>query len=155
MEAKDLIHLSWKKVEDWSELSASHYGTYTQNYRVAYVDVIVFVENIYKELSRKLNISYELLYPILKAENEPFYKLLEDIFSSGTFRNYAYSKDDPCLISLENTLRIPDIDNIETVTTDNVSSCIKMFEKLSDIEKTVFLEKIGKINIQVEIAGNQ
>ena len=55
------------------------------------------------------------------------------------------------LIDLENTLRIPDISKIgNVVAEDKVSLCFKMFEDLSAIEKMVFLQKIGKINVKIE-----
>lgn len=143
MEAKDVIGLPWKKVSDWSELSASN-EDFWGNYFVCSTDVNIFVENIYRDISRKLNISYEQLKPILMAENEAFYTLKERLFKVYI----GYSKNNTQLIELQNTLRVPDISNVETA--DNVSICLKLFEDLSDIEKTIFLQKIGKIRIKVE-----
>lgn len=145
MEAKDVISLPWKKVTDWSELSASN-GCWGKCY-VCDTDLNVFVENIYRNISRKLNINYEQLKPILVAENDPFYRLKANLFDYYD----GYDKNHPRLIELQNTLRVPDISNIEdAVTTDNVSICLKLFEELPDIEKMVFLQKIGKINVKIE-----
>lgn len=146
MEPKDVIGLPWKKVTDWSELSASHEDVWGR-YFVCETDVNVFVENIYRDISHKLNIPCEQLKPILMTENDAFYTLKERLFKAYT----GYGKSNTRLIELQNTLRIPDISNVETaVTADNVSICLKLFEDLSDIEKTIFLQKIGKISIKVE-----
>ena len=148
MEAKDVMNLPWKKVTDWSELPASNEDSWRSGkYYVCSADVDVFVANVFRDIARKLGIPYEELKPILTAENKAFYTLKERLFKAYT----GYGKSNTQLIELENTLRVPDISNIETaVTQDNVSICLKLFEELSDIEKAVFLQKIGKINIKIE-----
>ena len=146
MEAKDVISLPWKKVTDWSELSASSEDCWGKYY-VCATDVDIFVENIYRNISRKLNIHYEELKPILMAENGAFYTLKNRLFKAYS----GYGKSNTRLMELQNTLRVPDISNIEdAVTADNVSICLKLFKELSDIEKMVFLQKIGKINVKIE-----
>lgn len=146
MEVKDVTSLPWKKVTDWSELSASNEYWLGDRF-VCATDVNVFVENVYRDISRKLNIPYEQLKPILKDENEAFYTLKERLFKAC----FRYGKKDSLLIELENTLRVPDISNIENaVIEDKVGICFKLFEELSDIEKTIFLQKIGKINVKIE-----
>lgn len=142
MEAKDVIGLPWKKVTDWSELPTSDRDCWGR-YFVCSTDVNVFVENIYKDISRKLNIPYKQLKPILIAENDAFYRLKERMFKACI----GYGKDSTRLIGLQNTLRVPDISNVET--TNRVSICLKLFEDLSDIEKMIFLQKVGKISIKV------
>lgn len=147
MEAKDVLSLPWKKVTDWSELSESYKDSWYEKYFVCAEDVNVFIENVYRDIARKLNIPYEQLEPILKAENEAFYSLEEKLFKI----NSGYGRTNKRLIELQNTLRVPDTSNIEdTVTADNVSVCLKLFEGLSNIEKMVFLQKIGKINVKIE-----
>ena len=148
MEKKNVITLPWTKVTDWSGLSASHVESiFREKYCVCELDVDVFVENIYRDISRKLNIPYEQLEPVLVAENSAFYKLKVQLFTTCS----AFERKNPQLIELQNSLRIPDISNVETsVTADNISSCLMLFENLSDIEKMIFLQKIGKINIKVQ-----
>lgn len=146
MEAKDVKNLPWKKVTDWSELTASDKDK-AGDYFVCAADVKVFVENVYRDISRQLNIPYEQLLPILKDENGAFYTLKKRLFEDYS----GYGKKNKQLVELENTLRVPDISNIENaVTEDKVGICFKLFEELSDIEKTVFLQKIGKINVKIE-----
>ena len=74
MEAKDVLNLPWKKVTDFGGLSTTHEDRRGYLY-VCETDVDTFIENIYRDISRKLNISYENLCPILKAENNAFYKI--------------------------------------------------------------------------------
>ena len=149
MKAKDVMNLPWKNVTDWSELPASDEDLWLSRkyHYVCSTDVSVFVENVFMDIARKLGIPYEELQPILASENKAFYTLKERLFKVHT----GYLKSSARLIELENTLKVPDISNIETaVTQDNVSICLKLFGELSDIEKTVFLQKIGKIHIKVE-----
>lgn len=71
MEIKDVKSLPWKKVTDWSALCESYANFFGDNF-VTKKDVKVFVDNVYREIARQLNIPYEQLKPILDAENEPF-----------------------------------------------------------------------------------
>lgn len=147
MEAKDVMSLPWKKVTDWSDLSASDEDRWSGKYFIGEADVDVFVENVFREIARKLNIPYEHLKPILVAENEAFYSLKGKIYKTCT----GYDRKHTRLAELQNILRVPDISNIEdAVTVDNVSACLKLFEGLSNIEKMVFFQKIGKINVKIE-----
>ena len=146
MEAKDVTRLSWKRVTDWSELPASNVNGYGTCF-VNEADVDGFVENLCRDISKQLNIPYELLKAILKAENEAFYALKKRFFR----RFIGLGKSSTQLIELENTLRVPDISNIENVDTDDkVSVCFKLFGELSDIEKMEFLQRIGRIKVKIE-----
>ncbi len=146
MEAKDVMNLPWKRVTDWSELSATN-EDWKGDYFVCEADVNVFVENVFRDIARKLNIQYDQLKPILVAENEAFYSLKGRLYKAYT----GYSRKHIRLAELQNTLRVPDISNIEDdVAVDTVSACLKLFEGLSNIEKMVFLQKIGKINVKIE-----
>ena len=153
MEAKDVMNLPWKKVTDWSELSASQRGRRDNcKYYVSSLDVNVFVENVFRDIARKLSIPYEGLKPILQSENVAFYTLENELFAYCS----GYGRENTRLIELENTLRVPDVSNIENaVTKNNVSACVELFNGLSDIEKAVFLQKIGKINIKIERFANE
>ena len=105
--------------------------------------------DVYRDISRQLNISYERLLPILKEENEAFYNLKCCLFDKY---GIAYGKDDVQLLELKNTLRVPDISSIPKY---KVSICLKMFEDLSYMEKIEFLQKIGKINVKIECLSVQ
>lgn len=146
MEAKDVMNLPWKKVTDWSELSATEYILFGECF-VCEADVNIFVENVFRDIARKLNIQYEQLKPILEDENKAFYLLKKRIYNKhdGFGRNHTW------LAELKNTLRVPDVSNIENaVTVDTVSACLKQFENLSDTEKIEFLCKIGMYNVKIE-----
>ena len=146
MEAKDVRNLPWKQVTDWSGLAASSRNWAGDRF-VCEANVDVFVENVYRDIARQLNIPYEHLQPILVAENAPFNSLKSQVFRG----DIVYGRNHTTLIKLEGTLRIPDISKVEDdVATDNVSACLKMFEGLSNIEKMLFLEKIGKISVKIE-----
>ncbi len=143
MEAKDVLELPWKKLKDWSDLSAS----YKDRWGVFYVcetDVDVFVENVYRDISRQLKISYTQLEPVLQKENEAFGTLKRRLFKNDN----VYGKEAARLLSLEKILRVPDI-----VAKNKVTTCFRLFEELSDIEKVAFLEKIGKVNVQISYSA--
>lgn len=145
MDAKDVKKLPWTKLTDWTQLPATSY----ERDCVEESDINVFLENVYRDISRKLNISYELLLPILREENEAFYDLKEKLFVRS---NEAYGKANVKLLCLQDTLRVPDISSIHK---DKVSICFKMFEDFSDMEKIEFLQKIGKINVKIECLSVQ
>lgn len=148
MDAKDVKKLPWKKLTDWTELPATSATNHEGNF-VNEMDMNIFLENVYRDISRQLNISYERLLPILKEENEAFYNLKCCLFDKY---GIAYRKDDVQLFELKNTLRVPDISSIPKY---KVSICLKMFEDLSDMEKIEFLQKIGKINVKIECLSVQ
>ena len=145
MEAKDVLTLPWERVKDWSLLSSSdmrHDGAQTF---VSYADVDVFVENLYRDISRKLGVDYKELKKILEEQNTGFYLLKARLFDKGKL----YSRDNRRLIELENTLRVPVVEE-----KDKLSECLKIFAELSDMEKVIFLQRIGKISVSIEEIEN-
>ncbi len=151
MEAKEVRNLPWKGVEDWSALGKTYvvtnYWGITTDYIVSQTDVDVFVSNIFHDIARKLKISFEDLKPILESENEPFYVAKARAYRSysGLYPNGSFLRD------LKKTLRIPDVSALnQTDSADKVGACVKQFEELSDLEKVIFLERIGKVSVKVE-----
>ena len=146
MEAKDVLQLPWKKVTDWSGLTATCKG---RHFAICEDDLDTFVDFIFSDISRKLQIPYDQLYPILEEENRRFYSLKEDLFfedyrkHNGIDDELSYLK----LMKLQNALVVPDTDFI---TGNKVNRCERLFKELSDVEKLEFLNKIGKINVKIE-----
>ena len=151
MEAKDVMNLPWKGITDWSELPAVWIAD-KGDYCVTVEDIDVYIENIFRDIARQLKIPYETLLPILKDENHAFYSLKEQMFQNDLIYGVTGSR----LTDLKRLLRVPDISNIKEIdTADNVSCCLEMFEKLSDVEKIEFLQKIGKINVTINVEQYQ
>lgn len=144
MEAQDVMSLPWKKVTDWSELSASHeeQSIFDGGYYVCERDVDAFIENLFRDIARQLKTPYEQLESILRDENAAFYSLKKSLFAKN-----VYERGNSRLVQLQNTLRVPDT---KPIIVDKVADCLKLFEELSDIEKTVFFQKIGKIKVKIE-----
>lgn len=139
MRAKDVYSLPWKHVTDWSNLTASTEST-TGKYMVGIIDINIFVENIYRDISCELNIPYRILKPILKSKNRSFYRLKRSTFRDG----YVYGFKDARLILLKRTLIIPDTSKIsKKVTYNKLANCIEMYNQLSDEEKIEFLQETG------------
>ncbi len=134
MNVKDVKKLPWVSIEDWSDLPATAiaggYGVAAMQYNVSEENIDTFITSIYCEISRKLQISYDTLESLLREENRAFYSFKSQLFSK--FSNWC--KNDPKLLSLEKMLRIP--------ATDSVETCLEVFKKLSDSEKSEFLQKI-------------
>lgn len=146
MEAKDVLQLPWKKVTDWSALTATFKG---RRFAISEDELDTFLDFIFSDISRKLQIPYDQLYPILKEENRRFYSLKENLFfedymkRNGIEDERAYLK----LMNLQNALIVPDTD---FVTGNKVYRCERLFKELSDAEKLEFLNRIGKINVKIE-----
>lgn len=145
MEVKDVLQLPWKKVTDWSELIATFKG---RHFAISEDELDTFVDFIFSDISRKLQIPYDQLYPILKEENRRFYSLKEDLFFEDYMKHNGIEDERSYLklIKLQNALIVPDTDFIG----NKVQRCERLFIELSDAEKLEFLNKIGKINIKIE-----
>ncbi len=147
MEAKEVLQLPWKKITDWSGLRATFNG---QHFSICEDELDTFLDFIFSDISRKLQIPYEQLYPILKEENRRFYSLKKELFRDGSY-NQVWGindkKDFLKLKNLQNTLIVPDTDFI---TGNKVQRCEMLFKELSDAEKLELLNKIGKINVKIE-----
>ena len=87
----------------------------------------------------------EELKKILEEQNTGFYLLKARLFDKGKL----YSRDNRRLIELENTLRVPVVEE-----KDKLSECLKIFAELSDMEKVIFLQRIGKISVSIEEIEN-
>lgn len=142
MEAKAVRSLPWIKVSDWSDLPATYKNMRADDV-VGEKDVDAFVENVFRDIERKLGIPCEQLRPILEVENTGFFALKNQFFKSGY---EVYMPEGEKLGKLKSMLRVPDISGVqETVTNNNVSNCLKMFERLSNIEKKAFLQKLERL----------
>ena len=141
MKKQEIFDMPWTKVKDWSECPASNRRL--REYYITKKDIEIFVVNLFRDIARTLKIPYSELKSILFLENESFFKLKEQLFKNNLF---AYHNQDPRIIELQKTLRVPDIEYV-----DKVDYCFKKFQELNDSEKTLFLEKIGKIEITINL----
>lgn len=73
MNAKDISKLNWVPVTDWSELTQTYFTLFGESY-VQKTDIEIFIENIFRDIARKLNLSYNDINKIQKEENSAFYK---------------------------------------------------------------------------------
>lgn len=137
MEAKEVLNMPWTNVKDWSILSASKEKR--NNYFVLEEDVDVFVENLFREVARKLHVSYDELLPILKKENGAFYKLKTSLFWGY---EVGYTKNHTQLKELENLLRIPDVSKLDYINSENIMNCLSMYFNLTESERAAFLSAI-------------
>ena len=150
MEAKDVRNLPWETVTDWSKLSATDQDIFG-NFYITKKDLDSFVTNVFRNISHKLHCPHEELLPILEEENEAFYTIYKEYFHDHC--SFSLCRQEHLLKAFKNALRVPDTSGIEKpITKSNVDSCLQLFENLSDMEKIIFLQKIGKINVKVEYA---
>lgn len=73
MNAKDISKLNWVPVTDWSELTQTYFTLFGESY-FQKTDIEIFIENIFRDIARKLNLSYNDINKIQKEENSAFYK---------------------------------------------------------------------------------
>ena len=128
-------NLNWGPIKDWSSLTITGKGGY-----VSPTDIECFITNLVKDISRKINIPYDVFNKTFKDENAAFYELFEEMFDrfSGLSR---CSNELKMLISL---LRAPVIDEGNAPTVDKV---LTTFMALSDAQKLEVLKKLGEISI--------
>lgn len=79
MNAKDIRKLNWVPVTDWSELTQTYFDFFGKPF-VSKTDIEIFIENIFKDIARKLNLSYNDINRIQKEENSSFYKTMKSLF---------------------------------------------------------------------------
>ena len=146
MYANEVKNLKWVSVSDWSELTMTHFNTWGTAF-VGKSDVESFVENVFKDVARKLNIPYTELEPILREENSAFYSTKDRLF-----KNYnGVSKTHSRLVELEKMLRIPDVTTVpDNVSQSNVDKFLTDFSALSDREKLEILQRLGTVSVKVE-----
>ena len=149
MQANEVKKLKWVPVSDWSELTMTDYTCFGETVFVGKSDVEGFVENIFRDVARKLNIPYAELEPILKEENAAFYSTMNRIYHQF----YGVAKAHPALIELEKLLRIPDVTTVPEHTGNSiVDKFLIAFSALSDREKLEILQRLGKVSIKVELS---
>lgn len=146
MYANEVKNLNLVPVLDWSELSMTHFNQRSEAF-VGQADVDSFVENVFKEVARKLNIPYTELEPILKEENSAFYST-----KGRVFKQYSgVSKVHLRLLELEKMLKIPDVTSVPDITTQsNVEKFLADFSALNDREKLEILQRLGTVSVKVE-----
>lgn len=146
MNAKDIRKLNWVPVTDWSELTPTLFSFATPY--VGKRDIKNFIENIFRDISRKLNISYTDINTIQKEENSAFYKTIKSLFQ-GLFS--YFNKNDPSLLALEKMLRVPDVDSIKN---NDVEKILHEFSLLKDTEKIEVLKRLELISVKIKFNNN-
>lgn len=130
----------WGEWEDWSKLSGTDWirgFCYVSEW-----DFEMYLERIYRDISRNFNVSYKELKTLIENENQEFFNRKKGIFYNDcSWRKYS---DD--LIALEEILMVPIKRN------NNLENCLEIFGKLTEEEKIAFLKEIGKINIEVSFS---
>lgn len=142
MEAKDIRKLNWVPVTDWKELTQTYFNFRNGKY-VQKGDIESFIENICRDIARKLNISYTDIFPILKEENSAFYGTMKRIFDE----NIYYGIADNSLTELKQLLRVPDVESIKD---NSVEKVLNDFSLLKDTEKIEVLKRLKLVSVKVE-----
>lgn len=131
MKPEEVRNLNWVKVEDWGEITAT-YEEKGERY-ITNNDIIAFVENIFREVARKLDIPAKKLLPIMQDENNAFFQIKSDIFADYD----AVGPESKEFLELKKLLRVPDIYFSDKNKT-TVENLIDEFNKLSDEDKEEF-----------------
>ena len=141
MKAEDVRRLNWVKVENWKDITRTVYGRFNKKF-IGKEDVDSFVENIFREIARKLDIPLKELLPILEEENQPFYKIKKNIYTQFS----GLTSVEKNFIELKSLLRIPDISFLDKQK-PTVDTVLEDFSKLSDEDKE---KVVGAINSEFE-----
>lgn len=135
MKPEEVRNLNWVKVEDWGEITATYDNMGTR--LITNNDIIAFVENIFRDVARKLDIPAKKLLPIMQDENNAFFQIKSDIFA-----NYeAVGPESEEFLELKKLLRVPEIyfSDEKKITVDTL---IDEFNKLSDEDKEKFRDAL-------------
>ena len=89
MSAEHLRRMKWIPVKNWKNLTATHKGM--DGYLVSEEDVDIFVENLIREIARRLNLPYEEVDKVIKEENSAFFKLKAKVFKQEAQGRYFSS----------------------------------------------------------------
>lgn len=150
METRDVMNdFVWKSVA-WSGLQATCRMS-NGEYWVDYSDLCDFMENSYREIARNLNLPYEEFKAMANEINKEFISRATAMFCDFP----SYQKENKELQNLEKMFLCPDISGLIIANKDNkVSVACALFNSMSDLEKTVFLQYLEKIKITIETNGN-
>lgn len=150
MDASKVRNLRWVPVTDWTGLPKTTWqkeecgGRY--DYYVSECDINSFVDNIFRDVARKLDVSYEKVEPILREENKAFEETKGRIF----LKYNRVAENDESLKRLEKMLRIP-----EAATANNIERILNDFILLTDIEKLEVLQRLGLTCIKIECLSSE
>ena len=138
--------LKWLPVKNWKQLTQTKLNNWNDRL-VGKEDIDNFVENIFRDVARKLNISYSKLEPTLKEENTAFFEMEDRIFE---LYNGGLTKRHALLVDLQNMLRIPDTTSIpDYLKESNVEKLLNDFSILSKSEQIEVLQRLGLVTVNV------
>lgn len=143
MDAKQIRQLDWCNFTNWHNIPETHRGKNSQLY-TSKKDLENFVENIFRDIARQLNIEYSKIEQILKEENAPFYNMLDEVYKKYSGLR-SWSEE---LETLENMLRIPDVSSVPKKKC-NVEKILKDFSTLTEVEKVEVLQRLKLISVQI------
>lgn len=126
MNAQEIRNLKWVKLEESEEYEnwkllprrTINEKSYIEN---ALLDI--YLDDVYKQIARKLNISFKDLSTIIKEENSSFYTLKKEIFIRSTSR---IGTDDGAWDLLKSYLMIPDVNSVPMIPRTDVKLDVKV-----------------------------
>lgn len=126
MNAQEIRNLKWVKLEELEEYEnwkllprrTINEKSYIEN---ALLDI--YLDDVYKQIARKLNISFKDLSTIIKEENSSFYTLKKEIFIRSTSR---IGTDDGAWDLLKSYLMIPDVNSVPMIPRTDVKLDVKV-----------------------------
>ncbi len=142
MDIVDVMSLPMVQVGDWSEMFVGNgidtvwtlmEPVYTKN------DVAGFAEKYFRDVSDQLEISRDVLVPILKKVNCAFYSRLDKLYKKYKW----YAIDDPALIQLGQILMVPDLAWLRQDSGARVTNCWVKYCELTESKQAEIRARIG------------
>lgn len=138
MKVEDIRNLNWVKLEeteeykDWKNLPKRNIAG---KLHVQSALIEVYLEEVYMQIARKLNISYRELSKMIKEENLAFYTLKKEMFQGKSLIEI----EDGAWKLVKSYLMIPDVNSVPMIPkTDNkigLKELIQYVSVLSNEEK--------------------
>ena len=139
---EELLKLPWFQLKDWSNLTATGYDESEGSYYVEKKDMDYFIENLYRNMARRIEMPYEDFKEIMEGQNSAFYKLKHRMF--GWRSAWArYGRENKELLALESLFMVPDISQI--VEKNKADTCLQLFRELSALDQNKLLKKMQEV----------
>jgi len=147
MKAEDVRNLKWIQLKNWDDITMTNYNDEGKRF-ISEKDLDIFVENVFKDICRTLNISIEELLPILKEENKSFYEAKSIHYSKYTGFTQAAEefKEMKKLFKIPDVKTVPMIPKSDSEITDE--KIVRFFTSLSNDRKTELLNELKKLVIE-------
>ncbi len=139
--------LTWVPLDDWDNCYPTYYYGNKGKLYFSQSDIMTFVYSIIREVSFKLDMSFQVVEDIFNQKNELFRHYMEEYFKICKCLNEKEEE----FKNLTSSFMVPNLQEIIGEDTgSNVKKIINIFSTLTDFEKAEVLKELGMYTIIVQ-----